>query len=74
MASAANGAKPISNTVASSPMAMNFIVVFPSLLPAPVIEISRFIFNFRLHYGFPLGAVFVRKSDFRRPRTMIRDI
>ena len=55
MASAANGAKPINSAVASSPMAMKFIFTFPYLFPAPVIEISRFIFNTGFIRDFPSG-------------------
>jgi len=41
--SAANGAKLISNSVAPSPMAMYFMVIFPYPLSAPVTGACRFI-------------------------------
>jgi hypothetical protein len=43
MASAANGAKLISNSVAPSPMVMYFIVILLYSLSAPVAGASRFI-------------------------------
>ena len=55
MASAANGAKPINSAVASSPMAMNFMFVFPYLFPVPVIEIFLFIFSTGFIRDFPSG-------------------
>lgn len=43
MASAANGAKLISNSVVPTPMAMYFMVIFPCLMSAPASDAAGIV-------------------------------